>query len=81
MTQILSPTPAAAAELDYLRTVLDRSHGRLVQAAQNMPVMAVDWFGPASEAWRARADELRRRIEFVQQRAGRAATLARELES
>ncbi|HIY67224.1 MAG TPA: hypothetical protein H9830_13215 [Candidatus Agrococcus pullicola] len=81
MTQILSTTPAAAAQLDYLRSVLDRSHSRLLQAAQNMPVMAVDWFGPASDAWRSRADALQGRIEFVQQQAGRAATLAREVES
>lgn len=28
-----------------------------------MPVMAVDWFGPASDLWRTRSDQLRTEID------------------
>ena len=72
-------TQASRTELDLLCQDLWRSTSSTVEAQIAMPQMTVDWFGPASEAWQRRAEELRARITALQHGAHRAATIAQRI--
>lgn len=66
MNQTVTPIAVAAAEVQQAQEHLRRAHDHAVSAVAEMPRMTVDWFGPASELWRQRADVLRNRIASVE---------------
>ena len=58
-----TPLSQRPIELDQAATLLRSCRTALDEASSSMPVMAVDWFGPASDLWRERSKQLRTEIE------------------
>ena len=66
-------------ELAVLRSDLMRAAGSAQEAATAMPVMTIDWFGPASETWRRTANMYRSRLLRLLDDAERARWLAERI--
>lgn len=58
-----TPVSSRPVELDQAAALLHQCKAALEGASRHMPVMAVDWFGPASNLWRTRSDQLRTEID------------------
>lgn len=63
-------------QLEDLRSDLRRAFGEAQQAWAALPRMTVDWFGPASEAWRQTEQAHRARLSNLLNRAEGALLLS-----
>lgn len=67
-------------ELDHAELLMRQCQQQLLAAESTMPVMAVNWFGPASDLWRTSNDRLRVRIAYAVDEARIAADSIRAIE-
>ena len=67
-------------ELDHAEAMLRQCHRLLLDAEVAMPVMTIDWFGPASDLWRMANDRLRARVAGVVDEARLASESIRALQ-